>query len=72
MEYETAVKRKRLYRDIVTNRGGIMRVFIIPELLDDFIRYFKDRLTRDFDDDKVKPYSSNGQFSLYYRVLKAD
>ncbi|MDP5200316.1 hypothetical protein [Flavobacterium sp. DG2-3] len=69
MTYEIAKKNKANYPDFTTLRGGTMRIFIVPQVLEDFDRYFKDYLTRDFDDGMVQAYSSNGQFKLYYREL---
>lgn len=70
MRYEEAQNKRNLYPDFITLRGRVMRIFIVPRLTEDFKRYFDDYLFRDFDDDLVHCYSSNGQFNLYYRVLK--
>lgn len=72
MTYEEAQNKKVLYPDFITSRGGVMRIFIIPGLTEDFKRYFNDFLFTDFDDDIVREYSSNGEFELFYRVLKPD
>lgn len=72
MTYQDAYFKKLRYPEIVTLRGKIMKVFIIPALAEDFRKYLLDFAFKDFDDTVVKHYSSNQRYKLYYRELKCN
>lgn len=70
MTYEEAVIEKLNYPEHTNTRGKIMKVFLIPELPEDFGKYWLDFSRKDFDDTAVIEYSSNKRYKLYYRELR--
>jgi len=71
MTYQDALIQKNLYGDIKTVTGKVMKVFIIPECPVDFKKYLLAYAYLNFDDAIVHRYSSNQQYKLYYREVRA-
>lgn len=53
-----------------SGRGIKMGIYIVPKLNEDLLQYLKDFIDKNLDDDLVKSYSSNNEFSLYRRELQ--